>query len=369
MRIGIIGSRGIPNKYGGFEQFAEYLSVGLIGYGCEVWVYCQHNHPYQESTYKGVHLIHCFDPENILGTFGQFIYDFNCILDSRKRSFDIIYQLGYTSSAIWQGLLPKNVVIVTNMDGLEWQRNKYSRLVQGFLLYSEKRIIKSSHFLIADSKVIQDYLLRNYQVNARYIAYGTEMCSLTDTTLLEEFNYLPYAYYLVIARMQADNNIEVIIQSVLKSESVHPLLIIGSINNSFGRYLVKKYASDRIRFAGAVFDKDKLNHLRRNALIYFHGHSGGGTNPSLLEAMAASAYICAHKNPFNEAILGDDALYFEDIDSLTKVLNFPINTLDREAKTNRNLTKTRRYYNWELIVSQYLQTFSEYLKADIKSER
>ncbi|NOU46061.1 MAG: DUF1972 domain-containing protein [Bacteroidales bacterium] len=369
MRIGIIGSRGIPNKYGGFEQFAEYLSVGLVGYGCEIWVYCQHNHPYQESTYKGVHLIHCFDPENILGTFGQFIYDFNCILDSRKRSFDLIYQLGYTSSAIWQGLLPKNVVIVTNMDGLEWQRNKYSRLVQKFLLYSEKRIIKSSHFLIADSKVIQDYLLKTYQVKAGYIAYGAEKCCLTDKVHLEKFNCHPHSYYLVIARMQADNNIEVIIQAVLKSETEHPLLIIGSTNNRFGRYLVKKYASEKIRFAGAVFDRSILNQLRRHALIYFHGHSGGGTNPSLLEAMASSAYICAHKNPFNETILGDDALYFVDSESLTKVLNSPIKTLDRETKTNRNLTKTRLYYNWELIVSQYFQTFSEYLKSDLKSER
>lgn len=132
MKIAILGTRGVPNHYGGFEQFAEYFSVYLVEKGHEVYVYNSHNHPHQEKVFKGVHIIHQNDPEHKLGTFGQFIYDFNCILDSRKRNFDIILQLGYTSNSIWFFLLPKKSICITNMDGLEWKRTKYSKPYSSF---------------------------------------------------------------------------------------------------------------------------------------------------------------------------------------------------------------------------------------------
>src|SRR5690606_5763699 len=113
MKIAILGTRGIPNHYGGFEQFAEFFSVYLAQKGHEVYVYNSHNHPHQEPTFNGVNIIHCNDPEHKMGTFGQFIYDYNCIIDSRKRNFDIILQLGYTSNSIWFFLLPKKSYIVT----------------------------------------------------------------------------------------------------------------------------------------------------------------------------------------------------------------------------------------------------------------
>jgi hypothetical protein len=110
MKIAILGTRGIPNYYGGFEQFAEFFSVYLAEKGHEVYCYNSHNHKFQENFFKGVHIIHQHDPEYKYGTFGQFIYDYNCIVDSRKRDFDIILQLGYTSSSIWYFLFPKKVL-------------------------------------------------------------------------------------------------------------------------------------------------------------------------------------------------------------------------------------------------------------------
>src|SRR5690606_4271172 len=130
------------------------------------------NHPYQEKDFKNVNIIHCYDPEYKIGTTGQFIYDLNCILDSRKRNFDIILQLGYTSSSIWHWLMPKNSIIVTNMDGLEWKRTKYKPLVRKFLKYAEKLGAKYSDYLIADSIGIQDYLRETYNKDSEYIAYG-----------------------------------------------------------------------------------------------------------------------------------------------------------------------------------------------------
>ena len=129
MKIAILGTRGIPNNYGGFEQFAEYLSVGLVDKGHNVFVYNSHNHIFKESIYKGVNIIHCFDPEYLIGTSGQFLYDLNCIINCRKSNFDIILQLGYTSSSIWNGIMPKNSSLVTNMDGIEWKRSKFSNKV------------------------------------------------------------------------------------------------------------------------------------------------------------------------------------------------------------------------------------------------
>ena len=134
MKLGVLGTRGIPNYYGGFEHSLQYLSEEFVKKGHEVYVYNSHNHPYQDSEWNGVKIIHCKDPEYIIGTVGQFIYDLNCILDSRKRDFDVILQLGYTSSSIWSWLLPKKPKIVTNMDGLEWRRSKYSASSEVFIV-------------------------------------------------------------------------------------------------------------------------------------------------------------------------------------------------------------------------------------------
>ena len=122
-----MGSRGIPNRYGGFEQFAEYIAPALVEKGHQVYVYNSSAHPYREKSWKNVNILRGYDPEDKIGTAGQFIYDFNCILDSRKRNFDIILQLGYTSSSVWSFLYPKKPVLITNMDGLEWKRSKYSQ--------------------------------------------------------------------------------------------------------------------------------------------------------------------------------------------------------------------------------------------------
>src|SRR5690606_39008995 len=134
----IVGTRGIPNFHGGFEQFAEFFSIYMVNQGHEVFVYNSHTHPFQESVFNGVNIIHKKDPENRIGTAGQFLYDLNCILDARKKNYDIILQLGYTSSSVWGRILPKEAIIVTNMDGLEWKRSKYNKYVRKFLKTAEK---------------------------------------------------------------------------------------------------------------------------------------------------------------------------------------------------------------------------------------
>jgi len=362
IKIGILGCRGIPNHYGGFEQFAEYLSKGLVERGMEVWVYNSHNHPYQEDVWHGVRLIHCYDPEYKIGTAGQFIYDLNCILDSRKRNFDIIYQLGNTSSSVWHRLLPGKPYKVSNMDGLEWMRTKYSKPVRKFLRYAEKKAATSNDLLIADSEGIQEYVLKTYHLPSVYIPYGAEIFNDPDESRLEAFGLKPNRYFLIISRFQPDNHTEEIIQGVLLSKTKLPLVIIGNYQSKFGNYLLKKYSSTQIKFFGPVFDQNVLNQLRFYSALYFHGHSSGGTNPSLLEAMAASALICAHDNPFNRGVLKDNGLFFKDESHIAEIIGKETDFNMKSRWISKNIERLHTIYNWEKIITAYYELFNHIRK-------
>lgn len=355
MRIAILGTRGIPNFHGGFEQFAEFFSVYMADKGHEVYVYNSHNHPYKKSKFKDVNVIHCNDPEQNLGTLGQFIYDFNCIVDSRKRGYDIILQLGYTSSSIWSFLFPKKSIIVTNMDGLEWKRSKYNKGVQKFLKYAEKLAVNNSHFLISDSIGIQDYIKNKFHKNSKYIPYGAEIFNSPDSSLLEEFGLEVYNYNMLIARLEPENNIETILTGVTASSSAHPILVIGKHNTSYGNFLKQKFKRDkRVRFLGGIYDLNKLNNFRYFSNIYFHGHSVGGTNPSLLEAMSSNALIMANDNIFNKSILGTNAFYFTNAVDIQKMMN--ISKLNHNEFLIENKKKIENIYSWSRVNRQY-ETF------------
>ncbi|OWK71244.1 DUF1972 domain-containing protein [Pedobacter sp. AJM] len=362
MKIGIIGTRGVPNHYGGFEQFAEYLSLGLVERGHEVIVYNSNDHPYQESLWNGVKIIHCYDPEDKIGTAGQFIYDFNCILDSRKRGFDIILQLGYTSSSIWGWLLPrKKTVVTTNVDGLEWKRTKFSPKVKRFLKYAEKLGVKCSDHLISDSIGIQDYLKNTYQKDSRYIPYGADLFTDPDKSFLEDYGLEEQQFSMLIARLEPENSIEMILDGVVEAEHNEKFLVIGKHKTKFGEYLKEKFkAQNNIIFIGGVYDINILNNLRHFSRLYFHGHTVGGTNPSLLEAMASQALIAANKNIFNESILEDNAFYFDNAKEVCQLLK----TIDKAVYKNileANNNKITQTFSWNLIVDQYEQHFKQIL--------
>lgn len=352
MKIALLGTRGIPNNHGGFEQFAEYLSRFLAQNGHEVYVYNSHTHPFQEKLWNGVHIVHKFDPEGKIGTVGQFIYDFNCILDSRKREFDIVLQLGYTSSSIWGWLLPKKSVIVTNMDGLEWKRSKYNKYVRKFLKYAEKIAISSSDYLVSDSLGIQSYLKKEYHANSEYIAYGAEFFSQAEELCLVQYNVAPYQYDLLVARLEPENNIEVILDGIVKANTSREFLVVGKHETKFGSYLKTKFKEyDKIRFLGGIYDIEHLNNLRYYSNLYFHGHSVGGTNPSLLEAMASNSLIVANDNIFNKSILGEDAFYFESVADVVE--RSSIKKQDNLEIILANNIKIKGEFSWKTINEKY----------------
>lgn len=359
--IAIVGTRGIPNNYGGFEQCAEYLALGLVKRGFEVIVYNSHDHPYQEKEWYGVKIVHCYDPEHRLGTAGQFIYDLNCILDVRKRNCDVILQLGYTSSSVWGWLMPKNSVVTTNMDGLEWKRTKYSDKVKKFLLWAEKLGTRFSDHLISDSIGIQDYLKEKYNKESTFIAYGATLFENPQVAVLKDYNLVPYGYDMLIARLEPENSIEIILDGVADANINRPFLVIGKHNTSYGNYLKEKFAAySQIQFVGGIYDINFLNNLRYYSNIYFHGHTVGGTNPSLLEAMASNSLMCANDNPFNRYILEDDAIYFKNAsDVKTHLLEVQYDHGKYQLMIKNNNDKIANLYDWEIIVDQYAKHFLE----------
>lgn len=363
--IAIIGTRGIPNNYGGFEQFAEYLSVGLVQRGCKVTVYNSHSHPFQDKTWNGVDIVHCNDPENKYGTIGQFIYDFNCILDTRRKSYDIILQLGYTSSSIWWRLLPKRkTIITTNMDGLEWKRTKFSKPTQLFLRFAEKLAIKHSDYLISDSIGIQKHISDSYGMESTYIPYGSHVFSNPSQDMLRKYNLVAYEYNMLIARLEPENSIELILDGVVTSKKKSIFLVIGNHKTKYGEYLKYKFKNNsNIVFLGGIYDIEVLNNMRYYSNIYFHGHTVGGTNPSLLEAMGSSSLICAQDNIFNKSILKKDAYYFKTIANVSKLIDSVYKNKEVN-KIENNLKKINKTYSWKVITDQYLRHFKEILNTN-----
>ena len=371
MKIAFVSTRGIPNNYGGFEQFAEYISVGLVARGHDVTVYSPHFHPYKESSYKGVKIKHIYSPEKWMGSsVGSFFYDFSSLRDALKNeNFDIIYEAGYTSiipAYIWFNIKNrKNPIVVTNMDGLEYKRSKFNPLVQKFIFWEEKMAVKHSHYLIADNMGIHDYYKEKYRRDSKFLAYGADIHTDFNVDTLSEYDVTADNYYILIARLEPENNIEMAIQGYLKSNEngKKPLLIIGNTTTPHGKYLSGKYGHiDSVRFLGGIYNFKVLDVLRHFSSAYFHGHSVGGTNPSLLEAMAAGCFILANDNIFNRSVLKDNAIYYNSPDEVTRILNDEKCFSDKEALIANNIQRISTHYSWERLVDQHEEYFKELLR-------
>ena len=368
MKIAFVSVRGIPNNYGGFEQFAEYISVGLAERGHEVTVYSPSYHPYKGDEYKGVRIKHVYSPETWMGgSVGSFFYDFMSLKDAlRREDFDIIYEAGYTSiipAFVWFDVKSlKKPIVVTNMDGLEYKRTKFNKWVRKFVFWEEKTAVKHSHYLIADNMGIHDYYKEKYGRDSMFLAYGADIHDDYDAGYLKEFGLEPDGYHMIVARLEPENNIVMAIEGYLhsKENGRRPLIVVGKTNTPHGKELVSKYGKEKnVRFVGGIYDFKKLNSVRHFSYAYFHGHSVGGTNPSLLEAMASGCFILAHDNIFNRAVLKDNAFYYPTSGKVTGLLNEidKIATAQKSVFTNNNLDEIRNEYSWEHLVDEHERYF------------
>lgn len=358
MKIAVLGSRGIPNRYGGFEEMAAQVCPLWVKEGHQVTVYAISDHPDKQDTVDGVRIIHIFNPEKTLGLAGQFIYDFLGILHARKENYDVILQLGYTTSGIWSFLWPKHKTI-TNMDGLEHKRAKYKGLLSVFLKWSERRAVKGSKLLVADNPEIASYL-KKFKKPIQTIAYGTEVVSFEPktATLLEPFDLTSKEYHLHIGRVQPDNHVHEILSAA--EDSGETLVTIGDYSTRYGRTLKGAFDHCRnIHFLGSIYDKTLLNALRQHSLFYIHGHSAGGTNPALLEALGCGCFVLAHGNAFNGSVLGGLGGLWLQSDQLSAQLQQRPSkeTLAQQQELARERMKT--HFQWMDIAAQYIDAFQE----------
>jgi glycosyltransferase involved in cell wall biosynthesis len=363
MKIAILGTRGIPGNYGGFEQFAEYLSVGLVKRGHDITVYNPSFHKYSDNEYCGVKIRKVFSPEKRIGASANFIYDYLCLKDALAGNFDIIYELGYHSNAPSYYLLKRqSPLVVTNMDGMEWQRQKWNPLTRRLIRRLEAMAVRKSDYLVADNPAIRDYYSAQYGVAPLYIPYGAAIVENFDESLLLPYRVSPRNYFLIIARLEPENNIEMVLDGFVSAQSNFPFVVVGNKDTKYGKYLQNLYKKDDVRFVGAIYDKSILDALRHFCGIYFHGHSVGGTNPSLLEAMAAQAFISAHNNPFNRVVLGDDALFFCNKENTASIIrNYSLGYGRNNEFVSNNLGKIRLHYLWKDIIAKYEDLFEQLL--------
>jgi glycosyltransferase involved in cell wall biosynthesis len=359
MRIAIIGTRGIPDHYGGFEQCAEYLAAALVKKGYEVVVYNAHNHPYHEKTWNSVDIRRCYDPTHQLGSVGRFLYAYNCIKDLRKTKFDIILQLAHASSSVWGWFLPHHTVVTTYISKPVYTNSIAAVLYNPVLRFAEKVTVKYSNFLITDSAEAQEYLNHKYGRESSLIPYGTRVFEQHDPGLLTEFKVEINQYDLLVSKITPENNIETILDGVVKANTDRAFLVIGNTDNDYGTYLIAKFNHFKnIIFCGDIDNRNKLNNLRYYANLYFYSHTTGGNNAALLEAMASNSLICSNDNQFNRAMLGNDALYFLTV---ADVANHLTTASKSEAYYEQLITNNKHkvihFYSCKTMIKAYTDHF------------
>jgi len=356
-QIAIIGTRGIPNQYGGFEQFAEQLSQELVKKNVDVFVYNPTTHPYTKSAFNGVQIIRKKLHEKTLGHLAHLFYDYACLKDSVEKKIDTVLACGYGSMllAFWFVSL-KQTKLIINMDGLEWKRKRWHSLGKLLLKITEKTAVRKGHVLITDHLAINDYFKTKYNIASPYIPYGADIPKTFNETYLNNYNLKPNEYFILISRPVSENNIHTILSGFSKSDSKKKFVIITNTKDKYSKKLMRRYTDKRFVFLPNIYDADTLNTLRHFSAAYFHGHSVGGTNPSLLEAMASECLIIAHDNIFSKTILKENAFYFNTISDVTHHIDAIDSLLDsKQSFVAANKLQILKNYQWEKIADAYFE--------------
>ena len=370
MKIAILGSRGIPALYGGFETFAEELAVRLVKKGVEVTVYCEAGPKDGDDTYRGVSLVHISALP--IGPLTTIIFDLLCLWHAR-RSFDVVYMLGYGASIFC--FIPRlwGSKVWINMDGVEWARSKWGLAAKTWFRLMEAAAMWTTNRVIADAEgILQHLQSRHWHLPpASVIPYGAPVIKTPpDICLLDQWQLIAGKYYLIVCRLEPENNVKEIIKGYLQSESAHPLIVVGSIDANTDYVLeLLRLSCNRVKFIGSVYDKIKLQALRFHALAYFHGHTVGGTNPSLLEALGCGSLVIAHDNLFNREVAEEAAIYFSHENDVAERIKTVETGLPEQLNGIKELARerVRNIYNWSFIVDSYYVIFPHSSKLEMKT--
>lgn len=358
MRMAILGARGIPARYGGFETFAEQLAVRLVERGHEVTVFCEKGEGGLEE-YKGVRLRQVAARK--LGPLSTIVYDAVCLWKARA-SFDVVYMLGYGSSAFcWVPRLWGAQVWI-NMDGLEWARAKWGWVARWYFRVAETIAMWTPIRIIADAAAIQENLQSRHRrvPPCDVIPYGCEIVNGADAEELKSFGVAPGAYYLVVCRFEPENHVREIIEGFLASDTRARLVLVGDYKRK-SAYVesLRRYKGDRLAFTGPVYESARIQALRYFCRGYLHGHSVGGTNPSLLEAMGCGNAVIANDNPFNREVLGEAGLFFSTPEDVAGCIGrVDSKAADIVEMRTKVVERVREFYTWDRITEHYCELMS-----------
>ena len=377
--IFIIGSRGLPAQYGGFETFVEKLISHKVSPAIRYHVACLSD----ESTgnhfdYKGADCFTVNPPK--LGPARVIAYDMMAINYSLKLikkegiQAPIFYILGNTIGAFIVHFAKKiqsiGGILLVNPDGLEWKRAKWSKPVQSYLKYSEKEMTKYANLIISDNRGIETYIQNTYPwASTTFIAYGTDLSKTTLTTeddpvrdWYQKWHTQEKDYYLILGRFVPENNYETAIREFMKSSTERDLVIIcnheGNAYFDELRQITGFDKDKRVKFVGTVYDQDLLKYIRNQAFAYIHGHEVGGTNPGLLEALAQTDLNLIYNVDFNHQVAQETALYWNKEDgNLSQLIDSVDGQVSFEDLGNAAKANMKENYTWEKIVGEYEELF------------
>lgn len=382
--IFIIGSKGIPAKYGGFETFVEYLTAGKVSSEITYHVSCMAEDD-REFYHNDARCFNVKVPK--VGSASAVLYDILSLQKSisyikeKKLKKCIIYvlacRIGPFFSYYKQQLEKMEVRVFVNPDGHEWKRSKWNYFIKRYWKFSERLMVKHADLLVCDSKGIESYIKEDYgsyTPNTSFIAYGADVTpssiSGKDKKLIdwyEGYSLKSKGYYLVVGRFVPENNYELMITEFMNSATKKDLVLISNVEqNSFYEKLKETthFEDDsRIKFVGTVYDQELLKKVRENAYGYLHGHEVGGTNPSLLEALASTDLNLLLDVVFNKEVGQNGALYFsKDEGSLSSVINQAETLTSEEIMKFSASAKDRIIYeySWDKIINQYEDLFLNY---------
>lgn len=355
--IAIVGAVGIPANYGGFETLAENIvkyhdAQHLPG---TITVYCSsRSYPTRRANFLSAKLEYVSLNANGAQSI---LYDIVSLFSAIWRRTDVILLLGVSGAvALPLVRLFSSAKIITNIDGIEWRRQKWRGLVRSFLRFSEKMAVKFSHDVISDNAAIANYVKRTYGVDSQVIAYGGDHAIAVEAASLDRMN-LPLNYSFSVCRIEPENNIHMILEA-FSALNVKPLVIVGNWGNSeYGRGLRQEYgALKNVVLLDPIYDLKILKSLRMNASLYVHGHSAGGTNPSLVEAMHFGIPIVAFDCDFNRSTTEDKAVYFKTTAALARLIEF-IDPANASQVARDMLEIAKRRYTWSVVAKQYFGLF------------
>lgn len=357
LELRILGIRGVPARHGGFETFAARLAPFLADRSWQVTVYCQERgrgRP-REGHWQGVHTVHIPVPGD--GPFATVLFDALAILHAVRRP-GLVLTLGYNTACF--GVLHRwrRLRHLINMDGLEWQRGKWRRHEKLWLHLNERLACLLGDHLIADHPEIERHLRgrRGRPGPITMIPYGSDLISHAPVEPVASLGLIPGDYALCIARPEPENSILEMVRAFSARPRGIRLVVLGRYlpdRNAYHRRVLRA-ASSEVLFPGALYDEARVSALRFHAALYLHGHTVGGTNPSLVEALGAGTPVLARDNPFNRWVAGPGAVYFGDEADCARQLDALIG--DRETLARMRQASRDRHaadFTWDRVLADY----------------